>query len=165
MAQVSWGKPTLYYKDLDESTPKWRLAPTPAEGTTSIETSKGDKKEAKIEGGENEDVKYNKSTYALTFDIRATKNRKKIVSDEDGVVAHNYAFAVVPEDSACYGILIEKSNVSVETKYSAEDGVTHTYTVDALKPASGNQVKFGIINVTTQSGVISISCEEEEVQS
>ena len=87
MAVIGWGKPRVFIKDLDASAPKWEELPTPVEDSTQLTTTKGDKQEAKIEGGENEDVKYGKNTYALALNIRAAKGRKRPVSDSDGVVA------------------------------------------------------------------------------
>ena len=69
MAVIGWGKPRVFIKDLDASAPKWEELPTPVEDSTQLTTTKGDKQEAKIEGGENEDVKYGKNTYALALNI------------------------------------------------------------------------------------------------
>lgn len=96
MAVIGWGKPRIFVKDLDASSPKWEELPTPVENSTQLTTTKGDKQEAKIEGGENEDVKYGKNTYALVLNIRAAKGRKRPISDSDGVVTHNYAIALQP---------------------------------------------------------------------
>ena len=75
MAVLGWGKPRILVKDLDATGAAWEELPTPVENSTQLATTKGDKQEAKIEGGENEDVKYGKNTYALTFNIRAAKGR------------------------------------------------------------------------------------------
>ena len=89
MAVIGWGKPRVFIKDLDASAPKWEELPTPVEDSTQLTTTKGDKQEAKIEGGENEDVKYGKNTYALALNIRAAKGRKRPVSDsKDGSEEH-----------------------------------------------------------------------------
>ena len=65
MAVIGWGKPRIFVKDLDASSPKWEELPTPVEDSTQLTTTKGDKQEAKIEGGENEDVKYGKTPMSL----------------------------------------------------------------------------------------------------
>lgn len=148
MAVISWGKPDIFIKDLDNSMSKWILLPTPVEDSTQLTPTKGVKKEAKIEGGENEDVKYGKNTYALTFNIRKAKGRKAPVPHNDGVVAHNYALALRPEDPETPGIVIEKATVSVEDSWSSAEGGIWAITFDALKPASGNQIKDGVVAVT-----------------
>lgn len=155
MSVLGWGKPRIFVKDLDVTSPVWEELPTPVEDSTSLETTKGDKQEAKIEGGENEDVKYGRNTYALNLNIRAAKGRERPISDEDGVVSHNYAVVVQPEDATNQGFAIEKSSVSVEDTFTAADGGVWAYSFDALKPASGKQVKWGVVTVTESGGSIS----------
>lgn len=154
MALISWGKPDLYYKDLSDTSAKWKKAPTPADGTTELSTEKGDKTEAKLEGGEIEDVRYDKSTYSLAYQIRRAKGKTMPFKESDGIVDGEFAIAVVPEDPKCPGLLIDKSHVSAETTYSAEEGLSTTYTHDALKPESGNQVKYGVLTVTESGGEV-----------
>lgn len=164
MSVLSWGKPRLFYKDLDAADSKWKELPTPAEDSTQLSTTKGDKKTATIEGGENEDIKYGKNTYALTLNIRAAKGRKRPISDNDGVVAHNFAFALQPEDADVQGFCFLKSAVSVEDTFSASDGGIWAYVFDALKAASDkNQIYWGKIIVTETAGEITkIECDPED---
>lgn len=164
MAVIGWGKPRIFVKDLDAEAPKWAELPTPVEDSTQLETTKGDKQEAKIEGGENEDVKYGKNTYALTFNIRAAKGRKRPILDDDGVVAHNYAIALQPEDKDVQGFCMEKATVSVEDTFSTADGGVWIYTFDALKPSSEKkQIQWGKIITTESAGSISkIECDPED---
>lgn len=155
MSLLGWGKCRLFTKNLDIVGAKWKEWPTPVENSTVLETTKGDKQEAKIEGGENEDVRYSKSTYALNTNIRAAKGRKKPIADSDGIISHNYAVAVQPEDPEAVGIMIDKSKPSVADTFSTEEGAIWEYVFDALKPDSGDQVKLGTITVTESEGVIS----------
>lgn len=155
MAVIGWGKPRIFIKDLDAETPVWEELPTPVEDSTTLETTKGDKQEAKIEGGENEDVKYGRNTYALNLSIRAAKGRQRPMSDEDGVIAHNYAVVLQPEDPMVQGFAIEKSTASVEDNFTSAEGGVWAYAFDALKPASGKQVKWGVVKVTESDGSIS----------
>lgn len=145
MAQLSWGKPTIEFGKcgVDGAAPtKWeKLAYDPVENSTKLTPTKGTKKEAKVEGGENEAVKYGKNTYAFEFEVRSAKGRTKPIPDEDGVVEGEYAFRLTPEDKECEGFLIERSVVSVEDTFDTENGKKWKYTVDVLKPATGNQVK------------------------
>lgn len=162
MAVIGWGKCRILYKNLDDSS-GWKEAPTPAENTTQLTATKGDKTEAKLEGGANEDVKYAKNTYALAYQIRVAKGKTMPFKQNDGLVAGNYAVAVQPEDPEVPGIMIDKSVVSAEDTFSTEEGGAITYTHDALQPASGNQVKWGKVKVTESGGTISdVKVEEEE---
>lgn len=163
MSLLSWGKCRLFTKNLDVEGAKWKEWPTPAENSTTLETSKGDKKEAKIEGGENEDVRYSKSTYVLNANIRAAKGRKKPIADSDGIIPHNYAVAIQPEDAEAVGIMIDKSKPSVADTFSTEEGAVWEYAFDALKPETGDQVKMGTVKVETGTdGALEISIVEVE---
>ena len=145
MAQLSWGKPTIEFGKCGANgaapTTWTPLAFDPVENSTKLTPTKGEKKEAKVEGGENEAVKYARNTYAFEFEVRAAKGREKPIKDEDGVVKDEYAFRLTPEDPECEGILIERSVVSVEETFDTAEGKKWKYTIDVLKPASGNQVK------------------------
>jgi len=163
MAVLGWGKCRILVKNLEKSDAKWKELPTPAENTTALSVTKGDKKEAKLEGGETEDVRYNKNAYALAYSIRAAKGRKRPFTDEDGLITDNYAVAVVPEDPTCIGLMIDKSRVSVEDGFSTDEGGIWTYTHDALKPASGKMCKWGTINVTgTGDNISAVTITEAE---
>ena len=153
MSLLSWGKCRVFVKDLDKSGAKWEELPTPVENSTNLETSKGDKKEAKVEGGENEDVRYAKSTYTLNLNIRAAKGRVKPIKDEDGVITANYAVALQPEDPEAYGIMIPKSKPSVADTWSSEEGAIWEYAFDALKNDTTTQVQLGVVSVGTDGEV------------
>ena len=154
MAVIGWGKPRIFYKELGNKSAKWAEFATPAEGTTSLATTKGDKTEAKVEGGANEDVKYNKNTYALTFNLRAAKNRQRPIEDNDGIVTKNYAIVLQPEDPEVQGFAMEATTASVEDSFSAADGGVWAYTFDALVPSQTGfgenvkQVQWGVVDVT-----------------
>lgn len=148
MAQsLSWGKCTIWISLLDDNSKPttWSKVPTPVEGSTTLSTSKGDKKEAKVEGGLYEGIKYNKNTYSLEFEVRAVKGRDKIAEDIDGVIAGEYALRLQPEDATVEGIQIDRGILSMEPSYSTEDGTKWKYTLDALIPADeSNSIKFEV---------------------
>lgn len=154
MSVVSWGKPRCLAKKLGGSG-TWFEVPTPVQNTTTLATTKGEKKEAKIEGGENEDVKYERNTYACALTVRATKGRKKPFPDVDGLVDGNYVFVLIPEDATNQGFAFYKSVVSLEDGFTAEDGGTWAYTIDALKDGDKPQIQWGVISVTETGGAIS----------
>ena len=140
MAQLSWGKPLIEFKKCSEA--DWRPLPCdPVENSTKLIPTKGEKKEAKVEGGEAEAVRYAKSSYVFEFEVRAAKDRSKPIPDADGVVADEYTFRLTPENAECEGFLIDRSVVSLEETFDTAEGKKWKYTVDVLKPASGNLVK------------------------
>lgn len=145
MAELSWGKPKIEFGKcgVNGANPSvWTVLPyDPVENSTKLTPTKGTKKEAKVEGGENEAVKYGKNTYAFEFEVRSAKGRTKPIEDQDGVVDGEYAFRLTPENPECEGFLIERSVVSVEDTFDTENGKKWKYTADVLKPTTGNQVK------------------------
>lgn len=159
MAVIGWGRPTIVISKLDTSgePTTWSEVPTPAEDTTSLTTTKGDKTEAKLEGGANEDVKYGRNTYALAYQIRVAKGKTMPFVAVDGVVDGEYAVAVQPEDPSVPGIMIKKSVVSAEDTYSTAEGGAIVYTHDALQPNEGSQVEWGVVNIQRDSDGKTIS--------
>lgn len=145
MAQLSWGKPSIEFGKCGANgaapTTWTKLAYDPVENSTKLTPTRGEKKEAKVEGGENEAVKYAKNTFVFEFEVRAAKGRTKPIEDADGVVDGEYAVRLTPEDSTVEGILIDKATVSVEETFDTAEGKKWKYTFDVLKPAEGNQVK------------------------
>lgn len=145
---IGWGRPTILIKNLKTSNAKWQKVPTPAEGTTALTPTKGDKREAKLEGGDNEDVIFGRNNYALAYGIRVADNKVMPIQHDEGYVADEYAVALQPENPNVPGFIIERSSVSVEDPWGAEDGGMWTYTHDALKPDKGKKVKWGKITIT-----------------
>lgn len=149
MAALSWGMPKLKIGKLganSEAPTSWIDIPTPVENSTKLTPTKGNKQEAKIEGGDNEAVRYGKNTYVLEFEIRAAKGRQKPVEDNDGIIEGEYALKLQPEDPTVEGIIIERGVLSMEPTYDTENGTKWKYTLDALKPATGNTVKFEVVD-------------------
>lgn len=143
---IGWGKCFVIVKDLDTPSAKWKLLPTPKEDTCVLTPSEGDKKEATVEGGGTEDVKYGKNTYQLEYAIRRNTDRKKPFDDVDGVIAHRYAVFVQPENKAVPGPKIDTSVVTLLDGFDTTDGGLLTYRHDALTPDTGNMVKWCTID-------------------
>ena len=140
---VSWGQPKIEVKKLgQEPDASWEVFATPVEGTTQLTTTQGDKIEAKIEGGENEAVKYKKNTYQLVFNVRQVPERTDPIVDSDGVVTDEYAVRVTPENPEALGVQIDRTSVNVQKTYDAENGLVKVYTFDVLKPQTGDAVKI-----------------------
>ncbi len=149
---ASWGKPSIFVKDLNAETPAWQKIPTPVEDSTQLTPTKGDALEGKIEGGEVEVSKQKKSSYELAYALRLLAQRAMPIQHVDGDVEHEYAVALVPEDASAPGFYIERTSVSVEDPFTAGDGSNWTYTHKALAPSSGKIVKWGTITATAGTG-------------
>jgi len=143
MAVLSWGKPTIKITKLGDDTATAVTLKTPVEDSTQLTTSKGDKTEAKVEGGGIEAVKYKRNTYALEFTIRLAKGEKKPFDDIDGVISGEWKLELTPEASDAVGITIPRCILSVEDAYTSADGITLKYTADAMIPeGDGTQVTY-----------------------
>lgn len=145
MAVLSWGKPKIEFVKLVDgaipSTPTWTEVDTPVENTTKLTPTKGEKKEAKEEGGAVVASKTLKNSYLFEFELFNKKGKEKPIVDADGVVLDEYAWRLTPEDVTAEGFIIEKASVSVEDTYDTDTGTKWKYSIDALKPTSGNLVK------------------------
>lgn len=152
MGHISWGKPRIFIKDLEASSPAFMEIPTPVEDSSVLNVTKGDKKEAKIEGGDYEDVVYKRNNYAFEYAIRLASGRTMPIDHNEGVVDHKYKVVLVPENADAPGFEIQRSTVSVEEGYNAADGASWKYVHDAIKPDSGEKLRWGTITVTESTG-------------
>lgn len=140
MAVLNWGAPTIDYIKAKNGKPDttgdtWHTFGDIVEGTTTLETSQGDKTEAKNEAGQVIDTRYKASTFSLSFELFVKKGAEtKPIQDADGVIKQNYAVRLTPEDPTCQGFIFNNASVTLEETYSAEDGSRWKYTFDALKP-------------------------------
>lgn len=142
MGKLAWGKCTIRIGkrgDNDQEPTDWVIAPTPVQDSTQLNPTQGDKTEAKVEGGENEDVRYNRTTYQLVFNIRGAKGRDPLFDDDEGIIPGEYALELQPEDPTVEGIRIDRGTLSVNYTYTAADGVIWQYFLDVLKPSDGSQ--------------------------
>ena len=166
MSRISWGKPRLFVKDTDTSGAKWQELYTPVEDSTQLTVSKGDKMEAKIEGGEAEDVKYKRSTYSVAYNIRKGKEpggatqRKLPFHSIDGYVEKHFALLLQPEDPTCEGFYISDSTVSIDDTYTTADGAIWQVTQDALRASEGDTVKWGLVTISGSGNSTKISFTE-----
>lgn len=151
MKALSWGKPRIFVAPIEDGVERtWLEVKTPVENTTKLTTTKGDKKEAKVEGGEVECVKYNRNTYALEFEIRVGLENDGTVTalpfvDEDGIIQTTYAVKVQPENPDVPGLYIKNSVVSLEDSWDAENGKINKYTCDVVKATTGKSMETTVI--------------------
>lgn len=145
--RLAWGQFKMWSTPTGSS--QWKAIYTPVEDSLQLTTNKGDKLEAKIEGGEAEAVKYKRNTHTLEFEVRLGldngKMREKPWEDKDGVIDGEHAIMIQPEDKEVAGIKIDRCTLSSEVTYSAADGIIIKYTAEVLKPDTGNQIKLEVI--------------------
>lgn len=152
--ELAWGECKHWLEKLTNGEPSGTFIeiPVPADGTLQLNPTKGDKKEALIEGGDVEAVKYAKNKHSVEFEIRQGNEdgtpRKKPIEDNDGVIAGEYRYICQPENTDVEGIVIDRSVASCEDSLNMTDGGRWKYTIDALKPKKGNQVKWRKITVS-----------------
>lgn len=149
----NWGKPTIFTKDLGTVGAHWKKQAVPVEDSTQLTPTQGDKMEGTIEGGEAEVVKRKKSKYELDYNIRKLQGRKPPMKSVDGVVSHEHAVLLMPEDNSADGFYIERTAVNIDPNFTCAEGAAWNVVHDALKPDSGNTVKWG--QVTTAGGQVS----------
>lgn len=158
MAIIGWGKNRHFVKNLSKQGAGIRELPTPVEDTFDLATEKGDKLEAKIEGGKRKDVKNKENTNTITFDVFVAKGEKKPFKDKNGVISDKFEYWEQPEDPTVpAGIHISKASVSCEVKSNTAEGMKLTYTVEPLEPdtAGVDPLQIGTVTVTENNGEIS----------
>ncbi len=134
MSVISWGKCSIYVKDLSTTGANWKKLDTPKEDTTQVTPTKGDTLSATEEGGGTVDRKTKKSTYELAYQLFVKKGVVQPFKTIDGVVEGNFAVAVQPEDAELPGVYMGKTSVGAEEAYTTADGALITYTHAALIP-------------------------------
>lgn len=153
MSVLSWGKCSIRHCESFNGIPttplvtesnleSWTLIDTPKEDTTKLTTTQGNEVKATEEGGATIDVRYNKSEFELEFDIFVKKGSEPPFQDDDGVIVGEEALVVIPEDTGCEGILIERAHGRCDMSYSTADGILLHYVFKALKPNTGKMVKL-----------------------
>lgn len=143
----NWGKPTLFIKDLSVVSGKFKKLPTPIEDTTQLTPTRGDKVNGTVEGGEIEVSRTKKGTYEFAYNIRKIAGRKPPFKTVDGVTNHEFAILLMPEDNNADGFYIERTSASMADPFNAADGAPWEALHTALKPTSGNTVKWGKVTV------------------
>lgn len=148
MAVIGWGKPTIAIgqRGASNAAPsRWSVIDYVKENTTSLNVTKGEKKEARIEGGEAEAVKYGANSYEFSFEVRDAVGRPLPFTAVNGIVSGEWAVVMQPEDATATGLQMDNCVLSVEESFSSEDGLVYKITASVLKPASGDIVKKKVI--------------------
>ena len=86
------------------------------------------------------------------YNIRKYKGRAVPIPNKNGVAKKHYAFMLQPEDPTNIGFYIEKTTVSVDDTFTANDGAIWAIQHDALTATSGNTVKWGTVAIANGTG-------------
>lgn len=153
MSVLSWGKNKIRHATSTDGAASgdWTELDTPKQDSTELTTEAGDEVTANEEGGGIVDVRYGESSYELAFDLFVKKGDEDPFEDTNGIIAGEHALQVIPEDTSCKGIQIDRCSMRRELAYTAADGITYHYVAKAMKPKTGNMVKPLVIT-TTQTG-------------
>lgn len=143
---ISWGKPKVEIVECSENgyipdSPEWVTLPTPVINSSKLDTQEGDKKEAKIEGGEVIASRQDASKFTFEVELYQTDDFAEPIEQTNGVVTKCYAVRLTPEQTGAKGFLIERASVVVQQTWSADDGGKIKYTFTALKPKTGEMLK------------------------
>lgn len=158
MAVISWGKPQIAVGPANslKTANAYALLPTPAEDTTQLTPTKGEKEEAKVEGGEVEAVKTKAGTTELVMKIRKAQGRTlpSVLLDansDDGYTKNNVSVALQPENDAAPGFYSGEAAVSILDSYTAKEGAFWEITFNPVIPSTGAIKKilsWGTVSMT-----------------
>jgi len=149
MAKVlSWGKCTIEATPIENTGAPVNQKvtfPTPADGTTQLTTTQGDKTELKIEGGAVEAARYGANSYELSFQIRLHSTlATPPLNGTDGVVLGEYTVVIKPENSAAPQVTINRASCNVQISYTAAEGVVAAYTFSSLDNGETGQITVAV---------------------
>ena len=140
MAKLSWGKPKIEYGTSVDGAVAASFSEIMldiVENTSELSITQGDKTEAKDEGGNVVDVRYNANSYEFAFEVYVKKNDTLPFQDTDGVISGEYSVRLTGEDPQTPGFLMPVCHVSSETTWKSDIGKKVKYTFTGLKPANG----------------------------
>lgn len=137
---ISWGKLTILVRAFKNaaysSSDDWTTLSIPVEGSTALNITEGDTKEAKQEGGDLVDSVTGSNVYELVFRLFVKKTDlvayPSLLTPVNGVVTGEFAFKVIPEDAACYGVEIPRASVRCIEQLSSDEGITLEYHCKAI---------------------------------
>ena len=149
MINLMWGEAlaATAKKKPDGTYDEFKRWPECVENALNLITTKGEKKEAKVEGGGVEAVKRAKNVYGLEMSFRRGvvngQVRKFPIDDDeiDGVVDGVYALRIQPEDKTSGGVSVMEVIISTEDTYTAADGAIKKVTFDFIKPEKDSEGK------------------------
>lgn len=144
MAVILWGKPAITIAAATGSTVTSTAltVDTPVMDSTQLNTERGEKHEANIEGGGNEAVRYDKGKFTLEFEVRFANDRTLPLSDvsADGNIQGEWKVTVADSVSAASApqVSLNKCVASYEDMYSADEGARRHYYFESVVPSDSS---------------------------
>ena len=137
---LSWGKCKIAVSPVDGTGAiSFGTVPTPVENSTSLETTQGDKQEAKTEGGEIVAVRYGSNSYQLVFDCFVDSELAVPAMGKDGIVAGEYSVTITNEENKKAAVVtINRATCNAQIMYSSEEGIKVRYTFSSVKDTTGD---------------------------
>lgn len=136
---ISWGKVTIkvrpYKATAYGSGDTWTELSVPVEGSTQMNITEGETKEAKQEGGAIVDSVTGDNTYELVFRLFVKKSdaaQPYPIEVVNGKTTVEYAAVLIPEDAECVGIDMPRANVRCIEQFSSDEGITLEYHFKAI---------------------------------
>lgn len=130
---LDWGKCKIV---LDKDTENEIVIEDVVDGSTSLQTTQGDKTEAKIEGGEVIATRYQRNKYALQFQEYGQPS----IDSQDGVVSGIHSVTLINCDEAVeFEVFTIKAVINVQPNWTSQYGTVTQYTCDAVRQA-GNTI-------------------------
>ena len=153
---ISWGKLTIEAREYKStaygSSDTWTTLSIPVEGSTSLDITEGDTKEAKQEGGDLVDSVTGSNIYELVFRLFLKKTDSTaypaLLTPTNGVITGEFAFRVIPEDSACWGVEMPRASVRCIEQLSSDEDITLEYHCKAIvdnSTATGHDANGSLI--------------------
>lgn len=159
MATISWGKPKIFIgaagSTIGASSFDFYQLSTPAEDSTNLTGTQGDKTEATIEGGEAEATKYKAATFELTMNVRMAIDNNNYrylpaplyssagLANHDEYTKNNVAVVLIPEEETAPGFFCPDCSVSIMETYTAADGAMWEITLAPNASTNVKAVQFG----------------------
>ena len=131
--QLDWGKVKVVI-DNNKSESAITIEDV-VEGSTSLQTTQGEKTEAKIEGGEVIATRYQRNKYSLQFQEYGQPS----IEDLDGVVPGIHSVTLINCDSGeDKEVFTIQAVINVQPVYTSQYGTVTQYTCDAVRQQGGS---------------------------
>jgi len=155
---LSWGKITPYFRPYKSgaygSGDTWTEMSVPVEGSTQMNITEGETKEAKQEGGAIVDTITGDNTYEFVFRLFVKKEdaaNPYPIPVVNGKTTTEYALFAVPEDPACLAVEIPRAQVRCVEQFTSDEGITLEYHFKALldeSQATGHHNDGKLVRIT-----------------
>ena len=139
MATILWGKPKIVATAVGTGGSAKLKIPVPVLNSTTLNSARGDKHEAQIEGGGNEAIRYDRGTFTLEFEVRFAKERYMSFSDKsnDGLITGLYKLVVSdPADNTAPTMTMHEATGSYEDIIDPDGGARRHFYFESQIPVN-----------------------------